>query len=37
MGKPLGFLEYERKTGINREESVRTRDFREFHQTLPAR
>lgn len=37
MGKPSGFLEYERKTGINREESVRTRDFREFHQTLPAR
>lgn len=37
MGKPTGFLEYDRKTGKNREEAVRTQDFREFHTSLPLR
>ncbi len=36
MGKPTGFLEYERKEGPVREVNVRTADFDEFHGLLPA-
>lgn len=35
MGKPTGFLEYERKEGPVREASVRINDFDEFHGLLP--
>ncbi len=35
MGKPTGFLEYERVLGPVREEADRVRDFREFHDLLP--
>ena len=35
MGKPTGFLEYERKDGPVRPEAERTADFREFHMQLP--
>ena len=34
MGKPTGFLEYERKEGPVREASVRIKDFDEFHGAL---
>lgn len=34
MGKPTGFLEYERKTGDVTEPSVRIQNFLEFHQSL---
>lgn len=37
MGKPTGFLEYERKTADNREPRERVRDFREFHRSLPGK
>ena len=36
MGKTTGFLEYGREDGPVRSEKERTRDFREFHETLPA-
>ena len=35
MGKPAGFLEYERVDGPVRSEEERIRDFREFHALLP--
>ena len=35
MGKPAGFLEYERKDGPVRPEVERTGDFLEFHSRLP--
>lgn len=37
MGKPTGFLEYERKEGPVREPSVRINDFDEFHGSLPTK
>lgn len=38
MGKPAGFLEYERADGLVRSEQERVGDFREFHGRLsPAR
>jgi len=35
MGKPAGFLQYERSDGPVREEADRIQDFREFHESLP--
>lgn len=35
MGKPTGFLEFERKTGKEREPEKRILDFHEFHEPLP--
>ena len=35
MGKPTGFLEYERKNGPVVEEADRVKDFQEFHGSLP--
>lgn len=35
MGKPTGFLEYERKTSIEKEVSDRIKDFDEFHIPIP--
>ena len=35
MGKPTGFMEYERKEGPVREAQVRIHDFDEFHGALP--
>ena len=35
MGKPTGFLEYERIDGPVRSEEERTKDFKEFHSLLP--
>lgn len=37
MGKPTGFLEYERKEGPVREADVRINDFDEFHGSLPCK
>ena len=37
MGKPAGFLEYERVDGPVRSEEERVKDFREFHAMLPAK
>ena len=36
MGKPTGFLEYGRETGIVRSPRERIQDFNEFHEPLPA-
>ena len=35
MGKPTGFLEYERRTGSERPCKERIGDFHEFHEPLP--
>ncbi|OOM06762.1 glutamate synthase subunit beta [Clostridium saccharobutylicum] len=35
MGKPTGFLEYDREVGRNREPKERLKDYKEFHQRLP--
>ena len=35
MGKPTGFLEYERQLPADREPSVRADDWGEFHDQLP--
>ncbi len=35
MGKPTGFLEYERETAKQREPKERIKDFREFKKPLP--
>ena len=37
MGKPTGFMEYERKEGAVREPSERIKDFNEFHVLLPTK
>jgi len=37
MGKPTGFMEYERVNGPVRPEEIRIRDFLEFHGELPLR
>lgn len=34
MGKPTGFLEYDREVGENRKPKERLQDYKEFHQTL---
>ena len=34
MGKPTGFLEYERETGRAQEPKTRIRHFNEFHAPL---
>jgi len=34
MGKPTGFMEYQRKTVIDREPVERIKDFKEFHVSL---
>jgi glutamate synthase (NADPH/NADH) small chain len=34
MGKPTGFMEYQRKTVIDRDPKERARDFDEFHEHL---
>jgi len=36
MGKPTGFLEYDREVGKNREPKERLKDYKEFHLSLPA-
>lgn len=36
MGKPTGFLEYDREVGKNREPKERIKDYKEFHLSLPA-
>ncbi len=36
MGKPTGFLEYGRELALLRSPKERIRDYREFHQHLPA-
>ena len=36
MGKPTGFLEYEREVGKNREPKERIKDYNEFHLRLPS-
>lgn len=35
MGKPTGFLEYERQLPADREPSIRVSDWGEFHEQLP--
>ena len=35
MGKPTGFMEYERKTSLSEEPKERVRHFNEFHEHLP--
>ncbi len=35
MGKPTGFMEYERKTSLSEEPKERIRHFNEFHEHLP--
>lgn len=35
MGKPTGFLEYDREEAKNREPKERLKDYKEFHQKLP--
>ena len=35
MGKPTGFLEYQRRSAPSREPLERVRDFNEFHEPLP--
>jgi glutamate synthase (NADPH/NADH) small chain len=35
MGKPTGFLEYDREIGKNREPKERIKDYNEFHTRLP--
>lgn len=35
MGKPTGFLEYDREEGKNREPKERLKDYKEFHKRLP--
>lgn len=35
MGKPTGFLEYDREIGKNREPKERLKDYDEFHTRLP--
>ena len=35
MGKPTGFLEYERRDGAVTKEEERIKDFKEFHSRLP--
>ena len=35
MGKPTGFIEYERKTSLSEEPKERVRHFNEFHEHLP--
>jgi len=35
MGKPTGFLEYDREEGKNREPKERLNDYKEFHKRLP--
>ncbi len=35
MGKPTGFLEYDREEGKNREPKERLQDYNEFHTRLP--
>ncbi|WP_238916480.1 glutamate synthase subunit beta [Clostridium sp. YIM B02555] len=35
MGKPTGFLEYDREVGTNREPKERLKDYNEFHSRLP--
>ena len=35
MGKPTGFLEYDREIGKNREPKERLKDYNEFHTRLP--
>ncbi|EHJ01411.1 glutamate synthase, NADH/NADPH, small subunit [Clostridium sp. DL-VIII] len=35
MGKPTGFLEYDREVGKNREPKERLQDYNEFHTRLP--
>ena len=37
MGKPTGFLEYERKDGPVRDVKTRIHDFDEFHGLLPGK
>ena len=37
MGKPTGFLEYDRKNGDVRPPEERTKDFKEFHILLPGK
>ena len=34
MGKPTGFMEYERRTVVDRPATERVKDFREFHEPL---
>ncbi|NFN92939.1 glutamate synthase subunit beta [Clostridium botulinum] len=34
MGKPTGFLEYDREVGLNREPKERLKDYDEFHKSL---
>ncbi|MCE5221072.1 MAG: glutamate synthase subunit beta [Clostridium sp.] len=34
MGKPTGFLEYDREIGKNREPKERLKDYKEFHERL---
>ena len=35
MGKPTGFLEYQRRSAPSREPLTRIQDFDEFHEPLP--
>ena len=35
MGKPTGFMEYEREVSREQEPGERIRHFREFHEHLP--
>lgn len=35
MGKPTGFLEYDKEEGKNREPKERLKDYKEFHKRLP--
>ena len=35
MGKPTGFLDYDREVGANREPKERLKDYNEFHKRLP--
>lgn len=35
MGKPTGFLDYDRKEGNNRDVKERLKDYNEFHMRLP--
>jgi len=35
MGKPTGFLEYDREVGKNRDPKERLNDYKEFHKSLP--
>ena len=37
MGKPTGFLEFERKNNESVEPKERIKNFNEFHEPLPAK